>query len=140
MNEKRLFLDTVFIQALLNKQDDYHARAVEMLPLVRGAREVHVTEAVLMEVGNALSSFDRKRVANFIGELYRTNNTRVISIDRELFKSGLTLYESRLDKTWGLVDCISFRVMERQGLSDAVTSDKHFVQAGFRALMLSVEP
>lgn len=48
----------------------------------------------------------------------------------------MQLYQSRLDKTWDLTDCISFIVMQDQGLIDAVTVDKHFVQVGFRALLL----
>ncbi|WP_225893949.1 hypothetical protein [Atlanticothrix silvestris] len=50
---------------------------------------------------------------------------------------ALQLYNERPDKTWGLTDCISFVVMWEQGLTDAVTADIHFVQAGFRALLRS---
>jgi uncharacterized protein len=50
---------------------------------------------------------------------------------------ALMLYQSRTDKAWGLTDCISFVVMQQNNLTDAVTGDRHFVQAGFRALMLS---
>jgi uncharacterized protein len=49
---------------------------------------------------------------------------------------ALELYQTRADKTWGLTDCISFIVMQQRNLTDAVTSDRHFVQAGFRALIL----
>ena len=59
MNQERLFLDTVFIQALLNKNYQYHTQAKALLPRVKNAVEVWVTEAVLIEVGNALSA-DRK--------------------------------------------------------------------------------
>ncbi|MFM6264927.1 MAG: PIN domain-containing protein, partial [Dolichospermum sp.] len=41
----------------------------------------------------------------------------------------------REDKEWGLVDCISFIVMQDRGISDALTTDIHFQQAGFRALL-----
>jgi len=39
------------------------------------------------------------------------------------------------DKEWGMTDCISFIVMEDHGLTDALTADEHFQQAGFRALL-----
>ncbi len=55
MSDERLFLDTVFIQALLNRRDQYHLQARSLLPRIRNAREVWITEAVLIEVGNALS-------------------------------------------------------------------------------------
>ena len=41
----------------------------------------------------------------------------------------------RLDKDWSLTDCISFIVMRRRGLTDALTSDHHFEQAGFTILL-----
>jgi predicted nucleic acid-binding protein len=97
--------------------------------------EVWVTEPVLMEVGNALSALQRSRAAAFILECFRPNNIHVVSVDTRLFEDGLSLYQSRPDKTWGLNDCISFVVMNERGLTDALTSDRHFVQAGFRALL-----
>jgi predicted nucleic acid-binding protein len=45
------------------------------------------------------------------------------------------LYRSRLDKEWGLTDCISFIVMEQRGITKALTTDLHFQQAGFAVLM-----
>ncbi|MGA1357449.1 MAG: type II toxin-antitoxin system VapC family toxin, partial [Prochlorothrix sp.] len=62
-------------------------------------------------------------------------NVKVVSIDPPLFQEGLELYKSRTDKTWGLVDCISFIVMTRNKLSQALTADRHFKQAGFQTLL-----
>jgi len=135
MGKDRLFLDTVFIQAILNKNDQYHSRAMELFPRVKNAREVWITEAILMEVGNALSACDRQKVADFIRQCYDTDNISVVSVTPQLFQEGLKMYESRQDKTWGLVDCLSFIVMKQQNLTDAATSDIHFQQAGFRALL-----
>jgi len=47
----------------------------------------------------------------------------------------LALFCSRLDKEWGLIDCVSFIVMQERGLTNALTTDEHFEQAGFRALL-----
>ena len=57
MTSERLFLDTVFIQALLNPRDTYHNQAKELFPRIRAASEVWITEAIFVEVGNALSAF-----------------------------------------------------------------------------------
>ncbi|BAC90370.1 type II toxin-antitoxin system VapC family toxin [Gloeobacter violaceus] len=137
MNTKRLLLDTVFIQALLNRRDQYHFQSRAAFPMVREALEVWVTQAVLTEVGNALSGIDRSAAVQFIEQCYQTVNVRVVSVDRALLMRALRLYGSRQDKTWGLTDCISFAVMQEQGLLEALTADEHFVQAGYRALLLN---
>ncbi len=66
MSAARLFLDTVFVQALLNRRDQYHRGAVAFAPRLRAAAEVWITEAVLIEIGNALSAIDRVGAARFI--------------------------------------------------------------------------
>ncbi|MCL6750141.1 PIN domain-containing protein [Nostoc sp. CCCryo 231-06] len=135
MSKDRLFLDTIFIQAILNPCDQYHTPAIQLLPRVKNAQEVWTTEAIFMEVGNALSAYNHHKVSAFIKQCYLTDNISIINITPQLFQEGLNLYESRQDKTWGLVDCLSFIVMEQQNLIDAVTSDIHFIQAGFSALL-----
>lgn len=135
MSAERLLLDTVYIEAILNARDRYHQAALQFLSRVRTAHEVWVTEAVLQEVGAALSGSNRNGAALFMRACYTTANIHVVSIDRALFLRGLTLYEARPDKQWSLTDCLSFVVMEENNLTDAVTADHHFMQASFRALL-----
>jgi predicted nucleic acid-binding protein len=52
-----------------------------------------------------------------------------------LFSAGLELYRRRADKSWSLTDCMSFVVMWREGITEALTGDHHFEQAGFVALL-----
>jgi predicted nucleic acid-binding protein len=52
-----------------------------------------------------------------------------------LFKRGVELFRTRRDKEWSLTDCISFLVMQQRGISDALTHDHHFEQAGFTILL-----
>ena len=134
----RIFLDTYYVQALLNPRDPHHARARALLPTVQGASEVVVTEAVFAEVGNALSGTPRLRqvAAAFIRRCYVEPNMTVVPVDTGLLTRALEFFESRSDKEWGLTDCISFVAMGDLGLLDAATGDRHFSQAGFRALML----
>ncbi len=139
MSRERLFLDTAFIQALLNRHDQYHDRAAAFLPRVRSAAEVWVTEAVLVEVGNALSDLDRMSAVRFVEQCYHSSNMHVVSVDTALLLRAVRLYRDRPDKFWGLTDCISFTVMQDRRLIDAVTTDEHFVQAGYRALLIETE-
>jgi predicted nucleic acid-binding protein len=137
----RLFLDTYYVQALLNPRDSEHARALSLLPQVETASEVVITEGVFVEVGNALSRTPplRRATAAFIRGCYTEANMDVVTVDTSLLSRALDLFERRADKTWGLNDCISFVVMPDRGLMDAATGDRHFQQAGFRALMVSAE-
>lgn len=136
MDKERIFLDTAFILALLNRRDSYYHKAKTLMHRVREASEIWLTEAVLTEVGNALSSVDRKAAADFIVSCYNTPAFKVVSVTTSLMKKGIELYQSRTDKEWGITDCISFVVMKEEGLYLAMTADKHFRQAGFIPLML----
>jgi len=60
----------------------------------------------------------------------------VVTVDSSLFSRALRLYSTRPDKEWGLTDCVSFVVMGDRGIAAALAADQHFVQAGFRALLL----
>jgi predicted nucleic acid-binding protein len=135
MSDDRLFIDTVFVQALLDRNDQWHVAAKALRPLLDRAREVFMTEAILVEIGNALSTRDRAGAVDFIQGCYESPKIRVIGIDTGRLLKALALYRDRTDKRWGLTDCISFVVMDEFGLTAALTADEHFVQAGFRALM-----
>ena|SRR2546425_1195731 len=92
-----LLLDTAFVQALLNRNDQYHAKAKEYWPRVEAAPLVVITEAVLLEIGNALSSINRDAAAKFIDKCYTgiTQNLRVVPLTTELIKRSLELYSNR---------------------------------------------
>ena len=94
------------------------------------------TEWVLAEFGDAYCH--PKDRADFVA-LYRSlvnhPRVRIIPADTHLFQRGVDLFERRPDKDWPLTDCLSFVVMRDEGISQALTGDKHFEQAGFTALL-----
>lgn len=59
----------------------------------------------------------------------------IVPLSSELLEEAFILYKKRMDKGWGLTDCTLFVVMRRYGIMDALTTDDHFQQAGFRALL-----
>lgn len=137
-NKFAAFIDTSFAVALINEHDENHEKAVD-LSIKYERRRVLTTEAILLEIGNSLARSFKQQSVTLIEKLRNTDETEIILLDESLFNRAFELYKSHADKTWGLVDCISFVVMRERGMTDALTSDKHFAQAGFRALMLDLE-
>src|SRR5438874_10790284 len=91
---------------------------------------------VLTEVADAFAaSTARGRIAGFVAALEGDVNTKIVPATQALFHRGLERYAARPDKDWTLTDCISFVVMEDEGITDALTGDQHFVQAGFKVLL-----
>ena len=77
----------------------------------------------------------RSTVVELIEALRKDPLVTVVPASQELFDRGLDLYAHRSDKDWSLTDCISCVVMQEYGLVDVLTSDHHFEQMGFRALL-----
>lgn len=128
---ERLFVDTGYILALVNENDQHHAEALALSERFDG-HAIVVTDAVLLEIGNALSRIDRSSAVQIIDGLRSGADTSVVHLTPELFAAALDLYRRHADKQWGLVDCLSFVVMRRMQLTTALAFDQHFVQAGFR--------
>jgi len=133
------FVDTSFLLALLLKRDAYHEKALAWQLATVG--EVVTTEYILIEFVDALSAERVRPLAgNTVSELRSDRRTRVIPASTALLDQGLDFFASHRDKRWSLTDCISFLVMRREGIADALTSDHHFEQAGFRALLRTEPP
>jgi uncharacterized protein len=134
---KRLFVDTSYVLALFNTADEFHEKAKELKDLTSRPNTLVTTEAILLEIGNSLAKQNvRQKGATIINGFYKSENIEVASITTALIKEGLEFFEKRQDKDWGLTDCISFVVMHKYGIRQALAADDHFTQAGFKALLL----
>jgi predicted nucleic acid-binding protein len=99
------------------------------------------TWAILVEVGNALSKVRYRDAAiRLLSSLRADPRVEVMALSDELLEQALKLYSERPDKEWSLTDCVSFVVMQARSMTDALTTDEHFQQAGFRALLLQATP
>ena len=91
---------------------------------------------VMLEVGNSLSAARSRQLAvRLKGILESSTRVSVVHVSEDLYEAGWQLYAARPDKDWGVVDCISFVLMQEYGLSEALTADRHFEQAGFVKLL-----
>ena len=91
---------------------------------------------VVTEVGNSMRfSDDRRRFTRFVQQLLEAPQMVAVPASDDWFRRGLVLFEQRPDKEWSLTDCISFEVMRERAITEALSADHHFEQAGFRILL-----
>ena len=132
----RVFADTHFLVAILSQRDADHDRA-RALFTDGDFSEVVTTAGVMLEFADGMCGVrERRRCAEFIARFRASASTRVVALSESLVERGMKLYADRPDKEWSLTDCISFVVMADEGLTDALTGDHHFEQAGFVALLV----
>ena len=130
-----VFADTSHFVAVLSPRDAHHAAATAFTRAFAG-RTV-TTESVLDEVANFFTKpAVRARFVRLVAELRADPRTTVVPVTTALFDRGVDLFASRPDKEWSLTDCNSFVVMGELDLTNALTADKHFEQAGFVPLLL----
>ncbi|MBI2923647.1 MAG: type II toxin-antitoxin system VapC family toxin [Planctomycetes bacterium] len=129
------FADTWFFLALLNPGDVAHQRVVEFAGEVD--RGVVTSDWILVEVADALCSPSHRHLYRILDStLHCEERWTVVGASRSHLKAGQAMYFDRPDKSWSLTDCISFSIMRRRKLTEALTADRHFEQAGFRAMFL----
>lgn len=131
------FIDTSYAIALANSRDDLHHQAFRLSELLeKNKTNLITTQAVVLEIGNALSK-QRYRLGaiKLLQALESDPKVEVVPLSQQIYTKAIQLYSERLDKEWGLIDCVSFVVMQEREIADALTADEHFQQAGFRALL-----
>lgn len=134
---KRLFADTVYWIALTNSFDQYHTRAVEISETLSPCRLV-TTDLVLIEFLNALADSGvhiRSAAVQMVETIMNNPQVTVVPISRRTFSRSLALYRARSDKGYSLTDCSSMLLMRERRLSEALTTDRHFEQESFVALL-----
>jgi len=131
-----VFADTFYWVALADFSDSAHPRALA-ITAERAASAIITTDEVLGEYLTFFASAPetlRRQVAASVQRILANPVIRVIPQSRISFLSGLDLYAQRPDKGYSLVDCISMQTMRNEGLTEALTNDRHFEQEGFSAL------
>ena len=137
MARTELFLDTAFAIALSSLKDEHHEKALRLSEQLEAeGTRLLTTRAVILEIGNALSKQRyRKASVELLESLEQDPKVEIIPMSEDLYERGFKLYQSRPDKEWGMTDCVSFVVMQERGITEALTTDEHFEQAGFKALL-----
>ncbi|HEY8747208.1 MAG TPA: PIN domain-containing protein [Tepidisphaeraceae bacterium] len=128
-----LFADTSFFVSFLNPADTHHDSAAYYMN--EFAERIICTEFILAELGNYLSATNARQLfVPFVREIRSDTRFEILPADERMIDSGLVEYERVRDKKWSFTDCTSFVVMRRRKITESLTADRHFQQAGFVAL------
>ena len=134
---KTVFADSNYFIALLNPHDELHERAKSVSSSLGDFRLV-TTELVLAEVLNYYGEYGpalRSAAVLLMERLVQNERVVIEPQTSTQFSDALALFAQRLDKTWSLTDCASFLAMQERNVGEALTYDKDFEQAGFKALL-----
>jgi uncharacterized protein len=134
---KAVFVDTAFWISLFDPTDQKHPLATEKISELE-RNPLITTDAVLTEFMNFFSKtspFFRTKVTAFVKGIMLNEKIRVSHLSQAKFVQSIDFYEQRADKHYSLTDCMSMLLMREQGISEVLTSDKHFRQEGFNVLM-----
>lgn len=133
--DKSVFVDTSYVLANVFKDDKHYIKALELSKTIASNKiNIITTELILIEIADSLTKVKFRNDA-----VLAIRDLRKIAIvekfDIDFLSKAWDLFNSRLDKEWSMTDCFSFVIMEKYGIKQALTTDKHFEQAGFEILL-----
>lgn len=136
-----LFVDTSGWAYYLDRQAPLYPAILALVQrVVAEKRLLATTNSIITELVALLSNryhLPRQQVIMAINALKKDTSVQIVHIEQSIDNEAWRLLETRLDKEWSLVDASSFVVMEHFGMTQALTTDHHFTQAGFVRLPLS---
>jgi predicted nucleic acid-binding protein len=136
---RKVFLDSGGLLGLIHRRDQHHQRALGVFSRLIAARTpLLITDYVTDEALTLLKV--RCGQTGALGLLDFLDSCPVLEwewISPDLFRAASRFFRVRGDHEYSFTDCTSFLTMRAHGLSDAFTTDRHFVEAGFRALLVA---
>jgi predicted nucleic acid-binding protein len=129
-----MLLDTSGFLCLLDDREQFHDLALEKYT----AGRLRLTHSYVLAELVALAEsrrFDRRKALTYVDDLLDDPDIECIWIGESLHNEAMQLLLDRLDKTYSLCDAVSFVLMRQREINDALTTDQHFEQEGFRRLL-----
>jgi uncharacterized protein len=136
-----VFADTSgWLNAFVNTEPHHFVAAEQLRKWRRDRTRVVTTNYVITELAalyvNRIRSPRAEQVST-IETIKQADWVEVVVVDATLDLEAWNLFKARPDKSWSLVDCVSFTIMQQRGIAVALTEDHHFEQAGFVSLLKS---
>lgn len=125
-----IFLDTGFIFALVSTNDRDHDRAREVFETIQApqlSKLLLTTNHVVYETIRLTRRRIGHREAVFVGRLlYSEKMAQIHWATKEEENAAFEFMTKRRDKDYSIIDCLSFVIMERRGIGEALAVDSDF--------------
>ncbi|MFT3742728.1 MAG: PIN domain-containing protein [Pyrinomonadaceae bacterium] len=136
---RSVFVDTSGWASLLDPNERFHQKADAVYSEIRRSGNKLVTSNyIIAELTAVLMSplrLPKPRIITYVHGIKSSELVEIVHVDESLDHRSWNLLTEREDKNWSLVDCSSFVLMQELGISDALTADHNFEQAGFVQLL-----
>jgi predicted nucleic acid-binding protein len=132
-----VLLDTSGFLCYLHRNEPQHQQAVQLLNSAKGSLTHSYVLAELIALA-LIRRFPRPVVLAFMMDLLDNPDIETVWVDEQLHREGMKLLIERQDKTYSLCDAVSFVLMRQRGITEALTTDRHFEQEGFVRLLQPV--
>jgi len=131
------FLDTSGLYALLDRRDGHHAAArANITPHLQAGGRLVTSDYIVAETVNLANARGGKHIGlRILDLLEQSKGIRIEWIGRERFEAAKVFFRRHTEHAYSFTDCTSFVLMRELKLTDALTTDRHFQQAGFRVLL-----
>jgi len=129
-----ILLDTSGLLCCLDAAEVRHHDAITYLEagLLKVTHNYVLVEFVALAHAR---KYPRHIALSFVADIATHPDVEMLWVDEERHAAGLAMLQAQLDKSYSLCDAISFLLMTERAVKDALTTDRHFEQAGFRRLL-----
>jgi uncharacterized protein len=133
---RAVYTDTSGLYALIDQQDQHHLGAREIFDTLTQIRsQIVLTNFIRAEThALILNRLGHHLADRFLAQLRQSPATTLIRVSEQDEEQALTLIARYRDKDFSITDATSFVVMERLGITHAVSFDRDFRQYGIIVL------
>jgi predicted nucleic acid-binding protein len=129
-----MLLDTSGLLCLAHRDEPGHAAALHLLKAASRKLTHNYVLAEFVALAR-VRGLPREPVLTFAARMLDNPEIEVHWVGEPLHRRGVAFLQDRLDKTYSLCDAVSFLLMRELGIREALTTDHHFEQEGFRQLL-----
>ena len=129
-----MLLDTSGLFCYYHRDEPQHVDAVSLFHASPALLTHNYVLAEFVPLCRA-RGLNRANALAFIADMLNNEDVETVWVDENLHRTELAFLQTRLAKYYSLCDAVSFILMRSHGITEALTTDRHFEQEGLTRLL-----